>query len=238
MRGIAGADPLHLERGDDHPPRATSPASMIKGIDPRTVGSVTDLPRVHPAGRQARLARRPASRSPPRTSQPLNDPPARRPARDRTSTSLPARQERRSPPTSSDEPAARAGPDHRTRTEPGSRCCPGIVIGRELAASLQGGGGRPGERGLARWAASWGPQGPMPKSRPFRVAGIFYSGMYEYDSKFVYIQLERGADLLQREGRHRHRAEGRPTSTTRAASPRRSTTRSRATPTAPRTGAR
>jgi lipoprotein-releasing system permease protein len=30
----------------------------------------------------------------------------------------------------------------------------------------------------------------MPKSRPFRVAGIFYSGMYEYDSKFVYILLE------------------------------------------------
>ena len=38
-----------------------------------------------------------------------------------------------------------------------------------------------------------GPQGPMPKSRPFRVAGIFYSGMYEYDSKFVYIDLARGA---------------------------------------------
>jgi len=30
----------------------------------------------------------------------------------------------------------------------------------------------------------------MPKSRPFRVAGIFYSGMYEYDSKMVYIRLE------------------------------------------------
>jgi hypothetical protein len=29
----------------------------------------------------------------------------------------------------------------------------------------------------------------MPKSRPFRVAGIFYSGMFEYDSKFVYIHL-------------------------------------------------
>ena len=35
-----------------------------------------------------------------------------------------------------------------------------------------------------------GPQGPMPKSRPFRVAGIFYSGMFEYDSKFVYVHLK------------------------------------------------
>ena len=34
-----------------------------------------------------------------------------------------------------------------------------------------------------------GPTGPMPKSRPFTVAGIFQSGMYEYDSKYVYIPL-------------------------------------------------
>jgi lipoprotein-releasing system permease protein len=35
-----------------------------------------------------------------------------------------------------------------------------------------------------------GPAGPQPKSRPFRVAGIFYSGFYEYDAKFAYLQLE------------------------------------------------
>jgi lipoprotein-releasing system permease protein len=34
-----------------------------------------------------------------------------------------------------------------------------------------------------------GPAGPQPKSRPFRVAAIFYAGMYEYDSKFAYIDL-------------------------------------------------
>jgi lipoprotein-releasing system permease protein len=34
-----------------------------------------------------------------------------------------------------------------------------------------------------------GPSGPMPKSRPFRVAGIFYSGMYEYDMKLTYVAL-------------------------------------------------
>ena len=64
-----------------------------------------------------------------------------------------------------------------------------------------------------------GPPGPMPKSRAFRVAGIFYSGMYEYDSKFVYILLEEAQKFFEREGRHRHRAEGRRTSTTRGASP-------------------
>jgi lipoprotein-releasing system permease protein len=34
-----------------------------------------------------------------------------------------------------------------------------------------------------------GPSGPQPKSRPFRVAAIFVSGMYEYDAKFAYLQL-------------------------------------------------
>jgi lipoprotein-releasing system permease protein len=34
-----------------------------------------------------------------------------------------------------------------------------------------------------------GPGGPQPKSRPFRVAAVFYSGMYEYDSKFAYADL-------------------------------------------------
>jgi lipoprotein-releasing system permease protein len=41
-----------------------------------------------------------------------------------------------------------------------------------------------------------GPQGPMPKSRPFKVAGIFYSGMYEFDSKFTYIKLEEAQDFF------------------------------------------
>ena len=34
-----------------------------------------------------------------------------------------------------------------------------------------------------------GPAGPQPKSRPFRVAAVFYSGMYEYDAKFAYLNL-------------------------------------------------
>jgi lipoprotein-releasing system permease protein len=34
-----------------------------------------------------------------------------------------------------------------------------------------------------------GPSGPIPKSRNFRVVGIFYSGMYEYDAKHAYAEL-------------------------------------------------
>jgi len=35
-----------------------------------------------------------------------------------------------------------------------------------------------------------GPTGAIPKARPFRIAGLFSSGMYEYDAKFVFIKLE------------------------------------------------
>jgi lipoprotein-releasing system permease protein len=34
-----------------------------------------------------------------------------------------------------------------------------------------------------------GPAGPVPRARSFRVAGLFYTGMYEYDSKFAYVGL-------------------------------------------------
>jgi lipoprotein-releasing system permease protein len=65
---------------------------------------------------------------------------------------------------------------------------PGILLGRELAAQLRVG---VGDRVsvVSPLGGELGPQGPMPKSRAFRVGGIFHSGMYEYDSKFVYILL-------------------------------------------------
>ncbi len=41
-----------------------------------------------------------------------------------------------------------------------------------------------------------GPTGPMPKARSFRVAGVFYTGMYEYDAKSVYVNLPDAQDFL------------------------------------------
>jgi lipoprotein-releasing system permease protein len=65
---------------------------------------------------------------------------------------------------------------------------PGIIVGKELARTLRLFVGDEldvvsplGELGLA---------GPMPKARRFRVAAIFYSGMYEYDMKMAYVLLD------------------------------------------------
>ena len=64
---------------------------------------------------------------------------------------------------------------------------PGIIIGQELARSLRLYLGD--EVNVVAPLGALGPAGPMPKSRPFRVAGIFYSGMYEYDMKYTYVTL-------------------------------------------------
>jgi lipoprotein-releasing system permease protein len=71
---------------------------------------------------------------------------------------------------------------------------PGIVVGQELARSLRLYLGD--EVNVVTPLGDLGPTGPMPKSRAFRVAGIFYSGMYEYDMKFAYVQLEAAQKFL------------------------------------------
>jgi lipoprotein-releasing system permease protein len=86
-------------------------------------------------------------------------------------------------PHSVREPDAPA-PEAPARTD---RTLPGIVVGRELARSLRVFVGDPVN--VVSPFGDLGPAGPQPKSRPFRVAAIFYSGMYEYDSKFAYLDL-------------------------------------------------
>jgi len=86
------------------------------------------------------------------------------------------------PPLSDDlDPAVRAalgGPPLR----------PGLVVGRELAKTLHVYVGD--EVTLVSPLGDLGPMGVMPKTRRYRIAGIFYSGMYEYDATHVYTTLE------------------------------------------------
>ncbi|HEY6078124.1 MAG TPA: ABC transporter permease [Polyangiaceae bacterium] len=71
---------------------------------------------------------------------------------------------------------------------------PGIVIGRELAKSLHVYIGD--EITLVSPIGDLGPMGLMPKSRRFRIAAIFYSGMYEYDASQAYTKLDAAQDFL------------------------------------------
>ncbi len=64
---------------------------------------------------------------------------------------------------------------------------PGIIVGQEMAKSLRVFLGD--VVNVVSPVGELGPTGPIPKARAFRVAGIFHTGMYEYDAKFSYIAL-------------------------------------------------
>ena len=137
---------------------------IIKGIDPSTVGQVTDLPKdVLPPGSVDNLVH-PEHVEPHSSSNVL-----------------------------SNNPLINVTPSAK---EP---VLPGILIGRELAATLRV---MVGDRlnVVSPLGGELGPQGPTPKSRPFRVAGIFYTGMYEYDAKFAYIELHEAERFFGQKG--------------------------------------
>lgn len=64
---------------------------------------------------------------------------------------------------------------------------PGLVIGRELAKTLHVYVGD--DVTLVSPLGDLGPMGVMPKTRKYRIAAIFYSGMYEYDATHVYTTI-------------------------------------------------
>jgi lipoprotein-releasing system permease protein len=69
----------------------------------------------------------------------------------------------------------------------GMRSTPGIILGNELARNIGVARGEPVTviSPLGRLT----PLGRVPRSQTFRVAGIFDSGMYEYDSTIAYVSL-------------------------------------------------
>jgi lipoprotein-releasing system permease protein len=136
--------------------------AVVKGIDVETVGTVTDLLKSVEEGKLAWLKAPGEIPLPSRRGDFLERTPG-------------------DAPPDAEAPAA---------SEAKGRVLPGIVIGKELALSLRVFVGD--EVNVVSPFGDLGPAGPQPKSRPFRVAAIFFSGMYEYDSKFAYVDLSAG----------------------------------------------
>jgi lipoprotein-releasing system permease protein len=136
--------------------------SILKGVDTATLGKVTEIPRSLEEGKLEWLDR------------PWEIPaPRARGLKEALEGSAPGR----NPP---------AGAEGAADGAPGEKL-PGILLGRELARGLRVGVGD--VVNVVSPFGDIGPAGPQPKSRPFRVAGLLYSGFYEYDAKFAYIQL-------------------------------------------------
>jgi lipoprotein-releasing system permease protein len=70
-----------------------------------------------------------------------------------------------------------------------------LIVGQELARALRL---VVGDRvTVVSPQGDLGPSGPIPRARPFRIAGIFYSGMYEYDMKHAYVDLRTAQRFLR-----------------------------------------
>jgi len=76
---------------------------------------------------------------------------------------------------------------------------PEIILGSDVAFRV---GANVGEVVTIITASTrLSPVGPLPRLKRFRVAGIFQTGLYEYDSSSVIVPLETAQNLFQMEGR-------------------------------------
>ena len=109
---------------------------------------------------------------------------------------------RRGPPPSLSQRLEEARSEGRTGppglderlVSPAARELPGVVIGAELQETLRV---RIGDQlQIINPDGDLGPTGPIPRARPYRVVGIFYSGLYEYDNTMVYATLDSARAFL------------------------------------------
>ena len=92
-----------------------------------------------------------------------------------------------------------AGGDGGSPSKPPAPSPPGILLGDERnARTLHVFVGS--DVDVACPMCGVGPTGPMPRMRTFRVAGHFYTGMYEFDSKLAYVSLAEAQKFLGMQG--------------------------------------
>ncbi len=150
---------------------------IVKGIDPLTVNSVIDFPRLIEVGNFSYLLDpEPLRALPPDTiiGYDTNGEPWRQGPAVAGNDAL--------------DPEVRIALDNRKPLRPG------IIVGRELAKTLHLYLGD--EVTLVSPLGELGPAGLLPKMKRLRVAGIFYSGYYEYDVSHVYVTNELARDFI------------------------------------------
>ncbi len=165
LAGITGASPFVLNEVMVSSENNLSGA-VIKGIDVKTIASVSSLPANMIEGDLMNLDSPDKIENPRHTKQdrdPLQKP--------KSEIDMIA------------EVLDKSDPD-----APAKQALPGIVIGQEMARALKVFIGD--VVNVVSPVGELGPSGPIPKAKAFKVAGIFYSGMYEYDAKFCYIALK------------------------------------------------
>lgn len=100
--------------------------------------------------------------------------------------------------TAAEEPEKQAAADIPS-ADPRERVLPVLIVGRELSRAMRLYEGA--EVNIISPNGDIGPSGRIPKSRPFRIGGVFFSGMYEYDSLYAYASLESAQKFLRMDNR-------------------------------------
>lgn len=77
---------------------------------------------------------------------------------------------------------------------PAKDAAPGIIIGKELARNLNLAVGD--KVSVVSPLGTLTPLGMIPKMKPFRVVGLFNTGMFEYDSTLAYVGLGEAQEFL------------------------------------------
>jgi lipoprotein-releasing system permease protein len=148
--------------------------ALLRGIDPQTVSEVTDLAKNMTHGRLEYLEH----------PEQILDSPVGATKKGALDAMI----------EGAERTAARGLPEASVED-----ALPGLIVGQELARALRL---VVGDRvTVVSPRGDLGPTGPIPKTRSFRIAGIFYSGMYEYDMKHAYIDLEVAQRFFRSEGR-------------------------------------
>jgi len=173
--GVAGVSPFILNEVIlSHGQTVTG--AELKGIDPATVGTVSELPRQVIAGDLNWVSRPQEIPGTDRVVEPKGEA-TRKLAGPEYDQYLEDTLKRR-----------QLHPEETQKLDPEAlRNLGGICIGKEMSHQLRAWVGD--VVNVLTPLGEMTPTGPVPRSRPFRVACILYSGMYEYDSKFVYIGI-------------------------------------------------
>jgi lipoprotein-releasing system permease protein len=159
--GVIGATP-YLQTEVMVSSLSNRAGAILRGIDPRSVSKVTDLARNMTHGKLDYLEH------PERILDSSVG----------TSRTSPIDAMLEDPPSE---------PGEENDAEPAPEAMPGLIVGQELARALRL---VVGDRvTIVSPRGELGPTGLIPRTRAFRIAGIFYSGMYEYDMKHAYVAL-------------------------------------------------
>lgn len=173
--GVVGATPI--VGGEVMASSAMTTAGVIlRGVDPKTIGTVIDVPKTMAAS-EVRLG----------GFEYLSDPLALRNLPENAPIGIGQSGEIYLRGGEGSEPLA--GDD-----EDRGDVHPGIILGAELAKSLHV--YVTDVLTLVSPMGDLGPSGILPRIRKFRVAGIFYSGMYEYDASHAFVTLDRAQEIL------------------------------------------